>query len=376
MRIFRKIIFTGLFLPFVLSAAADGRSSLKDAFEDMFYIGAALNGNHIWGRDSRAEDILDTHFNSIVAENCMKTGPLQPFKNVFDFKDADMFVELGEQKGMFIVGHTLIWHSQVPEWFFMDDDGNNVGRAEMIERMRDHITTVVSRYRGRVHGWDVVNEAIMDDGSLRPSKFLEIIGDDYIKLAFEFAHEADPDAELYYNDYSMANPAKRKGVVRLVNDLKEQDVRIDGVGMQGHLSMDYPTVEEFGKSIDAFSDAGVKVMITELDMSVLPAVWGNAGAEVSQNYEYRRKIDPYPDGLPEEVAEKLYERYTDFFDLFISKRDKISRVTLWGVTDSDSWRNGWPVRGRTDYPLLFDRNYQPKPVVDTIISHAQAADIR
>jgi len=343
--------------------------TLKSAFEGKFYIGTALNAAQITGKDTAGIRIIKEHFNSIVAENCMKSGPIQPSEGNFDFTLADQFVHFGEENDMFIVGHTLIWHSQAPRWFFTDSLGNEVTREALIDRMKKHIAAVVGRYKGRVKGWDVVNEAILDNGAMRESKFYKIIGEDFIRLAFEFAHKADPEAELYYNDYNMYMPGKRQGVVNMVKKLQEQGVRIDGIGMQGHLGLD-SDLAEFEKSIEAFAELGVKVMITELDVSILPSPWRNLGAEVSDVVDYQQRMNPYPDGLPDSVNAVFSDFYLDLFKLFLKHQDKISRVTLWGVTDGDSWKNNWPIRGRTDYPLLFDRNNQPKPVVTDIINAA------
>lgn len=340
--------------------------SLKGLFKDKFYIGVALSTRQIRARDTAALSIVKTHFNSIVAENCMKSMSLQPKEGQFQFADADQFVDFGEKNGMFIIGHTLIWHSQTPDWFFKDEQGTEVSREVLIERMKKHITTVVSRYKGRIKGWDVVNEAILDDGSWRKSKFYKIIGEDFIRLAFEFAHAADPKAELYYNDFSMALEGKRNGVVHMVRKLKQQGVKVTGVGMQGHLGLEYPKITDFEKSILAFSALDVNVMITELDLTVLPNPRRDMGADIDQRYAYQNEINPYPDELPDHVAMQFEERYLEFFKLFLKHHDKISRVTVWGVTDGDSWRNNWPVFGRKDYPLLFDRNYQAKPVIRKI----------
>lgn len=233
--------------------------------------------------------------------------------------------------------------------------------------MKNHIHTVVGRYKGRILGWDVVNEAFEDDGSYRKTKFYEILGEDYIPLAFQFAHEADPNAELYYNDYSMAHKGRRDAVVRMVTQLKAKGIRIDAVGMQGHMQMDFPVIEEFEKSLLAFANAGVQVMITEMDMTILPTPKQNIGADVGANYEYKKEMNPYPDALPDSVAQAWNARMEEFFNLFLKHSDKISRVTVWGVTDADSWRNDWPIRGRKDYPLLFDRNHQPKLIVEAIL---------
>ncbi|MUP46020.1 endo-1,4-beta-xylanase [Gramella sp. BOM4] len=346
---------------------SENEETLKNAFKDKFYIGTALNAWQISGQKPEEIQVVKKHFNSIVAENIMKSGRIQPEQGKFEFDLADQFVEFGEKNDMHIHGHTLIWHSQAPRWFFTDEQGNQVSAEELTRRMKNHIQTVVGRYKGRIDSWDVVNEAIEDDGSFRESKFYEILGKDFIRLAFEFAHEADPQAKLYYNDYSMSKPGKRAGVVAMVKDLKAQGVPIDGIGMQGHVGMSHPEISEMEKSIQAFSELG-EVSITELDLSVLPSPWGDAGAEISKNYEYEDKMNPFPNGLPEEVSRQYTDRYLEFFKLFLKYQDKIERVTLWGVNDGNSWKNNWPVRGRTDYPLLFDRENQPKPIVDSLLN--------
>ena len=260
---------------------------------------------------------------------------------------------------MFIVGHTLIWHSQLAPWFAVDSLGRPVTPEVLKERMRTHISTVMNRYKGCIQGWDVVNEAILDDGSYRPSPFYDILGEEFIPLAFQYAMEADPDAELYINDYSMAAPGKRDRYVQLVNDLKARGLRVDAIGMQAHMGMDYPDIAEFEKSIKAFASTGAKVMITEWDMSALPTV--NTGANVSDTAAYQAALNPYPDGLPDDVAARWNDRMRQMMDLFIANADVISRVNAWGTDDASSWKNNWPVAGRTEYPLLFDRAYNLKP---------------
>lgn len=367
----RKYFFSAMFLALLISCNSSDENediTLKQAFKDIFYIGTALSEEQILGEDEPAIEVVKSHFNSITAENIMKSEVMQPVEGEFDFTLSDKFVEFGEQNEMKIIGHTLIWHSQAPDWFFVDENGDDVSPEVLMQRMRSHILTIVGRYKGRIHGWDVVNEAIEDDGSWRKSKFYEILGEDFIRIAFELAHEADPDAELYYNDYSMANEGRRNRVVSMVKTLQEQDVKIDGIGMQGHLNLNSPSIEDFEKSIQEFADLGVKIMITELDLSVLPSVRSNDGANVKSTFEYNEKINPYKDGLSKEVEGKQYQRYTDFFKLFVKYQDNIDRVTLWGVNDAQSWKNDWPVEGRTDYTLLFDRNNKPKEVVKDIIN--------
>lgn len=371
----KKRIATLMLGSILLSALSTGESygqekRMKDAYAGKFYIGTALNQGQITGRDTASIRVVKENFSAIVAENCMKIESIQPQEGVFDFDLADQFVEFGEKNGLFITGHTLMWHSQVPAWFFKDSQGNEVTREVLIERMKKHITTLVTRYKGRVKGWDVVNEAIEDDGSYRKSRFFKILGEDFIKLAFQFAHEADPSVELYYNDYSMANAGKRKGVVAMVKMLKDAGLRIDAVGMQCHIGLDYPSLTEFEASMEAFAAAGVKVMITEMDLTVLPTPNQRVGADVSANFEYQQKQNPYAKGLPDSVNVIFEKRYSDFFNLFLKHDEYVTRVTVWGVNDEMSWRNGWPVRGRTDYPLLFDRANKPKPVVSKLIKLA------
>lgn len=345
--------------------------SLKDALKDKFYIGVAMNADQITGVDTNSVELIKNQFNSITAENCMKSGEIQPEEGKFDFELADQFIKFGEENNMYTIGHTLVWHSQAPNWFFTDKDGKDVSREVLIERMKTHINTVVGRYKGKVKGWDVVNEAFEDDGSWRKTKFYDIIGEDYIKLAFQFANEADLEADLYYNDYSMAHEGRRNAVVKMVNDLKSQGVRIDGVGLQGHMDMVFPDLNEFEKSMLAFAETGVKLMIAELDVTVLPRPGKDVGAEISANFDYQQKFNPYAEGLPDSVSTALNNRYNDIFKLFLKHSDKIERVTLWGAYDGQSWRNDWPVKGRTDYALIFDRNFEPKPVVKSIIEEAK-----
>lgn len=354
--------------PGVLGTSPQGGSAfppLREAVEGKFLVGVAVNDwqmRHPEGADCA---LIRTHFNSIVAENCMKCQTIHPEEGRFDFEAADRFVRFGEENGMFVVGHCLIWHSQLASWFCKDGEGHDVSPEILRQRMKTHIQTIVSRYRGRVKGWDVVNEAILEDGSFRRSPFYEILGEEFIALAFRYAHEADPEAELYYNDYGMDVPGRRDAVVRLVRRLKSEGIRIDAVGMQGHMGMDYPDAGQFEQSIRAFAGAGVKVMVTEWDMSALPFV--TASADVSDTAAYRREIDPYPDGLPAEVSQEWNARMRQFFDLFVRNADCISRVTAWGLTDGDSWKNNFPVHGRHDYPLLFDRGREPKPFLRRLL---------
>ncbi len=341
--------------------------TLKEAAAGKFLMGAAVNTDVVWERDAQAADIVKQQFNSIVAENCMKGEKIHPEEHRYDWADADQTMKFGEENGMTVIGHTLVWHSQPPVWMFTDSQGKRVSREVLIDRMYHHITDVVSRYKGRIKGWDVINEAFNDDGTYRKTPYYEIIGPDYFVLAFQFAHAADPDAELYYNDYSLDKPAKRDAVVRLVKMLKDKGCRIDAVGMQSHCGLGYPNMSDYEQSIQAFIGAGVNVQFTELDMNVLPNPKGFGGAAIEQNSAYLEQIDPYRKGLPKKVEKQFNQRYLDLFNLYNKYADHVNRVTFWGVYDKTSWLNDWPVHGRTNYPLFFDRNYKAKPVMKEVV---------
>ncbi|MDZ7261064.1 MAG: endo-1,4-beta-xylanase [candidate division KSB1 bacterium] len=365
-----RILALKLYLiPIILSAACHHQPGLKQVFQEDFYIGVALNEDQIFGKDTQAVALVEKHFNSITAENVMKWEPLHPEPTRYHFEPADRFVAFGEKNKMFIVGHTLIWHYQTPGWVFQDKEGKPVDRQTLIQRMKDHIFTVVGRYKGRVHGWDVVNEALADDGSFRQSPWFTIIGSEYIEQAFQFARQADPEAELYYNDYNLWKPEKAAATVRLIQDLQSKGIRVDGVGEQGHWGLEYPeNLQDLESSILAFSQLGLQVMITELDITVLPFPDpALIGADISRTFQWQKKLNPFPQVLPDSMQVVLAHRYAEVFRLFVKHRDKISRVTFWGVQDGQSFRNYWPISGRRDYPLLFDRQYQPKPAFYAVI---------
>ncbi|AKC86373.1 endo-1,4-beta-xylanase [Pseudoxanthomonas suwonensis] len=356
--------------------AADRPTTLKDAFADAFLLGTAVNDDIVSGRDARAQALVPLHFNSITAENVMKAEVINPQPDTWDFAAADAFVAFGEKHGMFIVGHTLVWHNQTPDWFFFGADGTPVGREALAERMRQYIEQVAGRYTGRVHAWDVVNEVMGEDGQYRPTKWVEGIGDgdELVKLAFRFASQYAPDAELYYNDFNAWRPEKRDGIVRMVRMLQDAGIRIDGIGMQGHWGLNYPATADIEAAIDAYAALGVKVMITELDVDVLPLT--REGQIIGQGMahpqfqlpEFKRFLDPYPDGLPAEVQKRLADRYAELFRIFHGRRDRIDRVSIWGVHDPMSWKNDYPIPNRTNYPLLFDRQYRPKPAFDAVLA--------
>jgi len=354
-----------------IATSAQTQTSLKDAYEGRFLIGAAVNRAQTYEEDARATGLVKAQFNAISPENVLKWDAVHPEPARYDFAPSDRYVEFGEKNRMYIVGHTLVWHHQTPRWVFEDEKGNPLTREALLKRMHDHIQTVVGRYKGRINAWDVVNEALDEDGQLRQSPWLKIIGEDYIAKAFEYTHEADPKAELIYNEYSIENEAKRNGAIELIKKLKSQGVPVTGVGIQEHVNMEWPTVEQLEATIAALGKLGVKVMITELDVDVLPKATQDQGADISLRVEAQAKLNPYVNGLPDSAQQALAKRYADLFAVYLKHRDVVTRVTFWGVIDAGSWLNNWPVRGRTNYPLLFDREGRPKPAFDAVIQAVQ-----
>lgn len=346
-------------------------STLKDAYKGLFRIGVAINTPQFEENDPIGDAIIESQFNQISPENALKWQSVHPSTNTYTFEQADKYVAFGEKHKMFILGHCLVWHSQVPRTVFLDDAGNPMSRDALLERMHDHIRTVVGRYKGRVNGWDVVNEALNEDGTMRQSQWYKIIGDDYIAKAFQYAHEADPNAELYYNDYSLENEAKRKGALELMRKLKAAGVPITGVGLQGHMHLDTPDAKAEAETIEAFAALGLKVNVSELDVDVLPRTARADSADVSATAAGTANANPYISGFPEEMQQALANRYAQLFQVFVQHHASIGRVTFWGVTDRDSWLNNFPTRGRTNYPLLFDRQGKPKPAFTAVLQAAK-----
>lgn len=348
---------------------------LKDTFKGKFLIGTAVATHVLQGRDPATVALIRRHYDAVTAENAMKPDALQPREGEFNFDTADRLVELAEQSGATVVGHTLVWHGQTPRWFFQGPDGQPASRELVLARLRNHIKTVVGRYKGRVKQWDVVNEAINDGpGLLRPSPWLRAMGEDFIAEAFRAAHEADPDAILTYNDYNIELDYKRPKALELLKKLVEQKVPIHAVGIQCHWRMDNPPLAETEEAIKQFSALGLKVMITELDIGVLPTKY--QGADISRvetmTPEQAATMNPYTKGLPDAVAQQHAERYRQAFALFLRYRDVIGRVTLWGPHDGNSWLDGFPIRGRTEHAMLFDRQLRPKPAFFAVQKAAQA----
>lgn len=336
--------------------------ALREVFKKDFAIGTALNNRQIAGRDTAAARLIPQQFDAATPENMMKAALLHPEWNRYYFDEADKLVAYAQQHNIKVNAHTLIWHSQLPAFM------RRINSADSVRQfMQDHITTVAGRYDGKVYSWDVVNEALNEDGTMRKSVFQQKLGDDFVVEAFRLAQKAAPHTRLYYNDYNIEQPAKRAGAIALIKKMQAAGVRIDGVGIQGHWSVEHLPLEQIEKSIQEFGALGIEVMFTELDLSVLPSPRGITGADVNQSAAYNDKINPYRNGLPDSMQTKLADSYGQLFDLFLKYKDKVSRVTFWGVDDGQSWLNDFPVRGRTNYPLLFDRKLQPKPAFYSVI---------
>jgi endo-1,4-beta-xylanase len=344
--------------------------ALKTVFRDAFRIGTALAPPQFRERDSAGAAFVKGQFNAISPENVLKWEVVHPRPDAYDFTESDAYVAFGRRNGMFVLGHTLVWHSQTPRWVFEDPQGAPLQRDALLARMRAHIHKVVGRYKGRIGGWDVVNEALEEDGSLRHSPWLTIIGGDYIAWAFEYAHEADPQAELYYNDYNLELPRKRAGAVALIQDLQGRGIPVTAVGIQGHHKLVWPSFAAEDSTIAAFAALGVHVNLSELDVDVLPSATRSRTADVALRAAAEARLNPYPAALPDSVQRQLAQRYAGMFAVYLKHRQVIDRVTFWGVDDGDSWLNNWPVRGRTSYPLLFDRSRMPKPAFDSVVALA------
>ena len=344
-----------------LTAANQSSTGLKDAYQKDFLIGTALNTAQIQEKDTAAARLVQQQFNAVTPENIMKAEIIHPQWNVYNFELADQIAALGKKQGMKVNAHTLIWHSQLPAF------ARNIRDIDSFRTFfTNHISTVAGRYEGKIASWDVVNEALNEDGTMRKSIFLDKLGPDFVTEAFRLAQKAAPTTELYYNDYNNEQPAKREGCLRLIRKIKEAGVRIDGVGIQGHWHIGKVPLKDIEESILAYSALGLKVMFTELDIEVLPRNF--SGADVSQRMDNNPTLNPYVNGLPDSVQQQLAKDYEDLFRLFLKHKDKITRVTFWGVNDGQSWLNGWPVRGRTNHPLLFDRKYLPKPAYHRVMN--------
>ncbi len=347
----------------------DGRPlpRLREVYADDFLIGCTLGGNPLTDYSSDEQALASTHFSALTHENPMKPGRIQPRQGEFAFDKPDAAVDFAQMHGMAMIGHTLVWHQQAAEWMFDSRD-----RARALGHLRTHIETVVDRYRSRILGWDVVNEAISDkpDEFLRDSRWLEIVGEDFVTQAFRMAHEVDEKTELYYNDYNNELPLKREKTLRLIDAIRQSGTRVDAVGIQGHWELRGVPFEHIEQSIEIYAANGLKVMITELDLDVIPRDFSGADLDGPANAggtaEHAATKHPADRrDCPPEILLQQAEAYRRLFEMFRSHRKNISRVTFWGLHDGRSWLNSWPTR-RTNHPLLFDRELNPKPAFDAI----------
>ncbi len=350
---------------------AQPSSGLEAVWRDAFRIGVAVSNRTLDREIPGHLDLIAREFGSVTAENAMKWGVIRPDGFTWQWERADRLVDFAAANDMYVLGHTLVWHSQIPGSVFVDDGGNPLGRSALLGRMEEHIETLVGRYRGRVHAWDVVNEGIDEGNGWRRSPWFSIIGEDYMEQAFRLARRADPDATLLYNDYNMHNPDKRAFLVAVIRDYLDRGVPIDGVGLQGHVGLDYPDLEEWERSIAAYAEMGLEVHISELEVDVLPRP-NRMSAEISNRFEYSSENDPWPDGLPDEIQERLADRYEQVFRILLRYRENVRRVTFWGLHDGISWKNNFPIGGRTNYPLLFDRELRTKPAYDRLFALGRA----
>lgn len=343
--------------------------TLRAAAAGLFVMGVGVHDRIA----ERPQDwpLLTTQFASVTPENCLKPAAVQPAEGRFNFSQADAFVDFAVSNGLQVVGHCLVWakDDRTPAWFFRD--GTNLASGDLVlARMQTHIETVVGRYKGRIAQWDVVNEAL-DDGTnfLRPSGWTAACGEEFIARAFEFAHAADPRALLIYNDYNNELPRKREKLIRLVRSLREKKVPVHAVGLQGHYELDRLPLADLEATLGAMRELGVKVVISELDIDVIPrSRWWADGGKYRQELA---KLDPYRDGCPPDILQRQADQYGQLFSLFRRYADVIVRVSFWNLHDGQSWLNNFPWR-RVNHPLLFDRQAQPKPAFEAVLRALQA----
>lgn len=380
----------------VTAPKPQGQPTLKSVYKDDFYIGVAINRaiatgiapTNYFNRSQQEVDkdiaLVKQQFNQISPENDLKWGIIhpRPGPDGYNFGPADAYVKFGLRNHMYIVGHTLVWHGETPNWVFAktnspsmatdtpDDSGFGFGygftgprasREQLLQRMHDHIFTVVGRYKGKVKVWDVVNEAIADRGTniLRNSLWLRIIGPDFIAKAFEYAHEADPDAILRYNDYGLENPTKRHKLIELIKSLQAQGVPVMAIGSQTHVSVSSPSFEQEDQTLTDLEQLGLPIHITELDVNGAESGQHNAGADVANNAATTQG------GLVHNADQRLADEYATLFKVFLKHRKFVKVVTFWDVNDAVSWR-------AEGHPLLFNGDDQPKPAFYAVIHAADS----
>lgn len=358
----RLTVFFLLLLPLLSISQTNpvDQTGLKDYYADYFPIGVSVSPRSFVAPDSA---LIIREFNSLTAENFMKMGPIHPKEDLFNWTWPDKMIAFAQAHGMKARGHTLCWHNQTPDWMFVDENGKEVSKKVLLQRLKAHIHAVAGRYKGQIYAWDVVNEVISDspDEFFRPSKWHEICGEDFIYKAFQYAHEADPEALLFYNDYSTTNPKKRDKIVALIKKMQAMDIPIHGMGMQAHWSIYGPPEQEIRDAMDAYRNLGLQLQITELDLSVYRPESGR-----------RTKKPDEQDAFTPEIEKQQIARYQMIFQIFRDYKAAISGITFWNVTDRHSWLDNFPVRGRKNYPLLFDQNGKRKKAYDAVINFVGA----
>ncbi|MBQ9477096.1 MAG: endo-1,4-beta-xylanase [Bacteroidales bacterium] len=351
--------------------------SLKDAYADAFPIGCSVYHSVISGQDSASQELFLREFNTFTPNNDFEPLTLHPTPDKWDFTPGEQNIAFAKQHGLKFTGHTLVWHNRTPQFFWNRPDGQPKSREELTRTLTEYVRTVTRHFSGDVDSWTVINEIISEEGGYRDIGWVKAFGgdgDEVMRLAFQAAAEGDPVGDLYYNDYNLWRPSKVQGVVRAVNMLREAGIKIDGVGIQAHWGLDYPEMHYVEEAIDIFSSMGLKVMITELDVDVLPiSRWGQTSGSalrdpMFQREEFMRHLDPYKDGLPPEIDRELADRYAEIMRTLYRHRDQIERVTFWDLSDGLSWKNNYPIPNRTNYPLLFDRNQQKKQAYYSVVS--------
>jgi endo-1,4-beta-xylanase len=343
--------------------ARAAQPTLREVSGNRWLMGAAVTSEQL--RDPKLAGLITSQFDSLTAEFEFFPQFLHPEPRKYTFERADRIADFAVEHHLSLTGHMLCWGQFTPAWMFQAADGKPLGREAALANLKNHIDAVVGHFRGKVVSWNVVNEGLSDAAGeyLRDTPARRAIGDDYIAEAFEYAHAADPSALLYYNDYNIEDPAKLAKTLKLVRSLRAAGVRLDAIGIQGHWLLDYPDVKVIDAALTAFGEEKIKVMITELDVDVLSR--GESGADLAHIQGHG--ANPYVQGLPPQVAEAEARRYADIFKIFKEHADVISSITFWGVDDGRSWLNGYPVKGRTNYPLLFDRDLAPKPAFKSVI---------
>lgn len=354
---------------------------LKDAFANDFLIGVAVAQDIITRNDTASIRLITDQFNAVSPESVLKPEYIHPAPNVWDFSQGDAYCRFAAEHGLKPLGHTLMWHNQTPDFFWLNPDGSVRSDEEMRAILVEYIEKTASHFAGKVYAWDVVNEIVSEEGGYRNDKGWEKYyrgdKDELVALAFSTAQRCDPNAELYYNDYNMWRQTKVDGAVHIVEMLKSKGIRIDGVGIQAHWGLNYPDMKDVETTIDRLYALGVKVMITELDVDMLPfskegQMTGKAMYDPAlQREEFMKYLNPYANGLPAEVDQQIADRYEEIMRTIYNKRDKISRVTLWGLHDGVSWKNDYPIPNRINYPLLFDRNLQKKRAFYQVVNIPQ-----